>query len=402
MNQESYLNSLISNTKIRDKGNASESLNSSPLHSSSIYHQQGNLGSSMDSSSSFFQYQNMNHSGAIINPLLKTLEFIGAKSPDTPSAASVMYKLRKLINAEKKVLKRRHEFLGGVSHWVNVLSNPENKRLLVEFSRIAELQGRLDEEMIRKKENINLQLYHVSQRESKSAELKLKRARTFKQLRDQERKIGDNHNTCLSREALEELNISIEVVDEQLIKSINTSLQGSLVDYVLSMQSVSSDIKEGCNEFFEYLNADSIYNCRKSYLLDDSSDKIQYLGSRETSENKENQYKGRAESVKPAGGNKKKYLNLTNLTGPTEVRASTEHLTGHELKEELGTLQTQPLKCPDCGSQLKNEHTQHSSVCSYSKQGLNDPPGSSQSLAMPGRLGIRIPSVLKSRAGEGW
>ncbi|KAH3664172.1 hypothetical protein OGAPHI_004886 [Ogataea philodendri] len=402
MNQEGYFNSLISNARLGEKSTQSGSLPSSPLHSSSIYHQPGNLGTSLDSSSSFLQYQNTSHSGNLMNPLMKTLEFIGAKSPDTPSAASVMYKLRKLINAEKKTLKRRHEFLTGVSHWINVLNNGENKRLLVEFSRIGELQGRLDEELIRKKENINLQLYHVSQRESKSAELKLKRARTFKQLRDQERKIGDNHNTCLSREALEELSISIEVVDEQLVKSINTSLQGSLVDYVLSMQSASSDIKEGCNEFFEYLNADSIYNCRKSYLLDDSSDKIQYIGSRETSENKENHFKGRNEEIKPVGSKKKKYSTLMNGAGLAAVGASTEHLTGSELKEEINNLQTQPLKCPDCGCQLKSEHTHHSSTCSFVKQNLNDPPGSSQSLAMPGRLGIRIPSVLKSRAGEGW
>ncbi|GME85751.1 unnamed protein product [Ambrosiozyma monospora] len=252
--------------KINHMEVSSSSINSgSPPTQNPTNFQQGasSLTATLSSTSVLSQYSSSSASN-IVSPLVKTLEYIGAKSPDTPCASSVGYKLRKLIAAEKKALKRKHEFMNSISNWIQGLENEDNKQTLVEFNRILEIQSRLEEESIRKLENLNLQLSHVSQREIKSKELKQKRAKTFKQLRDQERKTGENQAIHLARETLEELNVSIEVVNDQLVRSIDSSLKAALVDYVLDAQNVSNSIQNSCNDFFSYLNTAGCYES-KSY-----------------------------------------------------------------------------------------------------------------------------------------
>ncbi|ODV85683.1 hypothetical protein CANARDRAFT_27786 [[Candida] arabinofermentans NRRL YB-2248] len=393
MNKDNrYFYPLLSNNKDLEN-TSSASLHSSPINSSAYIHQQnGELENKYSASSVLFQYPSSAQTSTLINPFLRTLEYIGARSPSTPSAAVVSYRLQKLINAEKKVLRKRHELLKGLSYWIGMLNNQDNKRLLVEFSRIIEMQGRLDEELARKKENINLQLKHVSQRENKAEDLQMKRTKTFRQLREQERKNGENLNTCLSKEALEELNISIEVVEEQLVKSINTSLKGSLVDYVLSMQGVATDTKEGCNEFFKYMNTDTMYNFRKSYLLNDETDqKIELINNaRKESEDKQNRPK-----LKPMGSRKNKAMDYIPQIPATE--------TEEDLKDESFANQNEShANCESCGCLLNGENTIHMIDCPLVarnpfRDGLHEVPNSNHSSNMPGRLlSQRVSSVLKN------
>ncbi|GME75295.1 unnamed protein product [Ambrosiozyma monospora] len=391
--------------------------------------QQGasSLTATLNSTSVLSQY-NSNSASTIVSPLVKTLEYIGVKSPDTPCASSVGYKLRKLITAEKKALKRKHEFMNSISNWVQGLENEANKQTMVEFNRILDLHSRLEEENIRKLESINLQLNHVSQREVKSEELKLKRVKTFKHLRDQERKTGDNQAIRLGRETLEELNVSIDVVNEQLVRSIDTSLKGALTDYILDVQNVSAIMHGSCNDFFTFLNTGRIF-ARPAYLLETNNinintngitqqtvtnqgpinviaeNKIQTLDSRIEAgpNNKENQIveNKRQEQIEPLNlPEKKKYMEIDVndrfcYTNREETRHDSiqEHSRSHSHSRthshspfappETEKLQffesTNNVRCLECHMFETKDGPSHLQACSHFKKLDYQRPESHQS-----------------------
>lgn len=192
-----------------DGDNNSPNLDSDSLYPSAIIpqedqeHQQfssstmWNNGKSLSSVSLVSQYQRQKAKPPqFINPLLKTLEALGIKSPSQPSAAQVAYKLTKLINTRKKMVKREQDFFSSIASWMAVLPNYENSRMLSEYNALLDIQIRSEEELIRKQENINLQLAHVFQRENKMEIQRSKRQATMIEVREEERKrVKDKHFT---------------------------------------------------------------------------------------------------------------------------------------------------------------------------------------------------------------
>ena len=184
-----------------DDDNNMPTLDSDSLYPSAIMHQetQGqqylnssntwNNGKSPNSVSLVSQYQRQRAKPPqFINPLLKTLEALGIKSPSQPSAAQVAYRLTKLINTRKKMVKREQDFFSSIANWMAILPNYENSRMLSEYNALLDIQIRSEEELIRKQENINLQLAHVFQRENKMEVQRNKRQATMIEVREEERK----------------------------------------------------------------------------------------------------------------------------------------------------------------------------------------------------------------------
>ncbi|VEU19768.1 DEKNAAC100562 [Brettanomyces naardenensis] len=380
----------------KEEGPALSPLNSSPLYSSSLVqhdHQQlcatpnnlWNASEALTSTSLVSQYQRPGIvASQFLNPLVKTLELMGVKGPSLPSAAQVAYRLTKLVSAEKKVMKREQDYFTSISNWVSGLPNHENSRLLVEINRLTDIQIRTQEELLRKQENINLQLSHVFQREHKVETQRAKRANTVTELREEERKKGEGQSIHLARERLEELDASIEVINEQMIKAINTSLKGAFVDYVICLQTACNRLKEGCDDFFDYVNSGTIYSLTKFPNEDPGFAKIQPISSsRFSSQNKENKLKERTNEL----------IGLSN--GKLREDKIPENPTEDSDYEGL-------KRCPECMALIKNGSKSHAPFCPHYKKANTERPESSQSITMPGKMSLRIPSLIRAKESSVW
>ncbi|QPG76572.1 hypothetical protein FOA43_003963 [Brettanomyces nanus] len=322
-----------------------------------------------------------------MNSLIKTLELMGVKGPSNPSAAQVAYRLTKLVTAEKRVMRKEKDYFNSISNWVNGLPNHENSRLLVEFNRLTDIRIRTQEELVRKQENINLQLSHVFQREHKVETQMAKRTNTQEVLRDEERKKGEGQSIHLAREKLEEIDASIEVINEQMIKAINTSLKKAFIDYVICLQTSCNRLEEGCDEFFEYVNSGtSVYSLNNN--LETNLEKIQQIStSRNSSENKENRLKDRASDFK--------------IRNHGEIREEREIQEDDDIAAKTNYV-TEENACTQCNALLKEGKVVHASFCSQFKKVAAERPESSQSISMPGRMSLRIPSLLRPREATVW
>jgi hypothetical protein len=104
---------------------------------------------------------------------------------------------------------------------------------------------------IKKKDQINTQLVNVNKREKRTNDLKLKRNKMLIKLRENENKIGDSPITALTKENLEELECSVEIVEDQFMKSINNGLKNSIVDYVSTLKDTGLRYKDASEYFLE-------------------------------------------------------------------------------------------------------------------------------------------------------
>ncbi|ODV63868.1 uncharacterized protein ASCRUDRAFT_31026, partial [Ascoidea rubescens DSM 1968] len=157
-------------------------------------------------------------------------------SPVQSSSHNLHNRLKKIVKYEKKSVKNQIEFINELNSWSAIIPNETSKKLLIEFSKCLDIQRELNEELIQKQENLRLQFINVQKREQKSNNLKLKRNRSLSKLRAEESKVGQSQKISLQKEALEELECSMEIVDDQYIRSINTGLKSSFIEYILSFK----------------------------------------------------------------------------------------------------------------------------------------------------------------------
>lgn len=392
-----------------DDDNNMPTLDSDSLYPSAIMHQetQGqqylsssntwNNGKSPNSVSLVSQYQRQRAKPPqFINPLLRTLEALGIKSPSQPSAAQVAYRLTKLINTRKKMVKREQDFFSSIANWMAILPNYENSRMLSEYNALLDIQIRSEEELIRKQENINLQLAHVFQRENKMEVQRNKRQATMIEVREEERKKGEGQALHLAKEKIEEIDASIEVINEQLIKAISTVLKGSLLDYAICLQTSCNRMKEGCDTLFRYVNEGSMYPVNKIYAettRESGFEKIHPLTgsgsgseSRLSDDNKENKLKDRT--------------NELNLLKSGKIRNASSKKVFEGAGDEA-TSGVEPT-CLECLAVGKAGKVVHAAFCSHFKKPALERPVSSQSISMPGKISQRLSSLMRSKESSIW
>lgn len=321
-------------------------------------------GGALSSASIISQYQQqslkMPH---LLESISKPLEIMGMKGPSKPSAAQVAYRLVKLIGSERKTSRKQQILFNSIGGWLATLHNPESCRLLVEFNRINDLQIKAHDELVRKLEGINLQLTHVYQREQKMELQWTKRQSTENLMREQERKKGEGQDLHLAREKMEELDASIEVLQDQLVKSINTSLKSAFADYVICLQTVSNQLKEGCDDFFQFMNSDTIY--KNSFKSDHMSSftQIQSLPP-STQSDKENRVDELADQFS------KTVLDKTDTNVSTDA----------------------PNLCLECNRVAKDGVIQHELFCRYATKARPESPQNG-----PGRMSFWLPSLGRHR-----
>lgn len=192
-------------------------------------------------------------------------------SSSQSTSYSLNQRINKLIKIEKKLMKQKQELIKDINNWCNILPNDDCKKLLYHFIKIFETELEANDFSIKKKEQINVQLLNVNKRERRANDLKLKRNKMLIKLTDNENKIGDSPLTTLTKENLEELECSVEIVEDQFIRSINNGLKNSMIDYVSNLKESGLKFKENSDYFLEnyfYSNInDNIQNNLQRIIL---------------------------------------------------------------------------------------------------------------------------------------
>lgn len=152
-------------------------------------------------------------------------------------------KLDKLIKFQRRGIAIQEDLIRELDHWSENIPNDTGKTVLNELSNCLELQRQLEDELLHRKENLRLQLVGVQKRESKAISLKQKYNKLYTLLREQESKNGETSYTSLTRENLEELGASVAIVEEQYLRSVNTQLRTSIMDYMISLSSNCQKLK---------------------------------------------------------------------------------------------------------------------------------------------------------------
>ncbi|CDK28582.1 unnamed protein product [Kuraishia capsulata CBS 1993] len=189
------------------------------------------------------------------NPFSKLLGMM--PKVDATATDEIVKTFSKLIRFEKKAQSQRAELHRQIFEWGNKLQDENARKLLNEFAKCIKESYIAENDSIHKQENVCFQVSNVQKREKKAMDLNTRKLRLYKQLRAREGKKGEDLSVSLAREELEELDISIQVVEEQMIRFINSALRGCLADYVFTVQAGCMDVRGACDIFFECLNYDS-------------------------------------------------------------------------------------------------------------------------------------------------
>ncbi|AOA62203.1 Hypothetical protein PP7435_CHR2-2342 [Komagataella phaffii CBS 7435] len=213
-------------------------------------------------------YTVINNPVSLNNPSLgRLLEYLGGNAPS--SSNSVKAKLSKVLKTKKKEIQSEAELIKELNSWINVLPNKESAKLIFEYARSLEVMVKLQEEMLQKYENISLQLGYVDKRERKANALKAQRKKELRSLRQKESRTTENQTIIFYRESIECLNTSIEVVQEQYVRTINNALKGSFIDFHIFLRNMSTEIKNSSIGFFKFLNDGSSRNYQRYITAND-------------------------------------------------------------------------------------------------------------------------------------
>ncbi|CDR41200.1 CYFA0S06e03774g1_1 [Cyberlindnera fabianii] len=203
-------------------------------------------------------YSQLSQSAPLISSSTGSFPFGSLLGKLNPSAQLTSHtldqRISKYIKAEKKVMKQQQELVKDITSWCNIVPNEECKRLLYHYIRILEMEFDITEQAIKKQSQIIGQLGNVNKREKRTNDLKWKRNKILAKLRESENKVGDSPITMLTKENLEELECSVEIVEDQFIRSINTGLKNALVDYVMTLRNSGVKYKESSKTFLDEYN----------------------------------------------------------------------------------------------------------------------------------------------------
>lgn len=364
--------------------NVAPSLHSAPLYPASlITSEKQRYGSgSWDSTTSMTTVSTLSPNQQVVkapqfmNPLLKTLEFLGVKSPSEPSAAQVSYRLTKLMNSERKFMKREQEYHISVASWATITGKKEIKELFDQFNKLVDIQIKSHEELIRKQEVINLQLNRIFQREHKLRTQREKMNTNDNKVKSGEIKEGESVKVSMAREHREEIQASINVIRSQIEKAICTSLKRSMVDYAIGLQNTSNRYKESCDSFFDFVNRDC-------YLISHISEPSSSIA-------------GEVERIND--DDKERLKDRTNTEPkdqlPNDKLRTRLHTSENSISDKSGTN-----CCPECMAPKKEGEITHASFCShYRRIGIDGKP---ETQTLRSKLPLRIPSIMRQKDPAG-
>lgn len=172
------------------------------------------------------------------------------------SAHKIHQKLSKLIKFNVKTKKLEQEILGDTNLWADSIPTQECSLIIKDFNFIFSAQTCASAQLNEKLEKIKLSLSFVNEREKKQKELLYSKIKLEKQLKENKARVGPKaSSTVLILEKLEEVDCSLQVVEQQFVRSISNDLKESIIDYIYTLHSTSRKLNDVCEDFIECMNS---------------------------------------------------------------------------------------------------------------------------------------------------
>lgn len=172
------------------------------------------------------------------------------------SAHKIHQKLTKLIKVNVRAKKLEQEILGDTSLWSDSIPTQDCSLIIKDFNFIFSAQTNTSAQLNEKLEKIKLSLSFVNEREKKQKELLFAKMKLEKQLKENKARVGPKaSSTVLIIEKLEEVDCSLQVVEQQFVRSISNDLRESIIDYVYTLHTTSRKLNDVCEDFMECMNS---------------------------------------------------------------------------------------------------------------------------------------------------
>ncbi|KAI5969151.1 hypothetical protein CANMA_001818 [Candida margitis] len=172
------------------------------------------------------------------------------------SSYKIHQKLTKLIKLNIKTKKLEQEILGDTNLWADNIPTQECSSIIRDFNFIFSTQTNAGAQLNEKLEKIKLSLSCVNEREKKQKELLYSKIKLEKQLKENKARVGSKaSSTVLIIEKLEEVDCSLQVVEQQFVRSISNDLKESIIDYIYTLHSTSRKLNEVCEDFIECMSS---------------------------------------------------------------------------------------------------------------------------------------------------
>lgn len=150
------------------------------------------------------------------------------------SAYSVGSKVSRLLKAERRALGVKEDLIRELSAWSASLEDPESKRLVLEYVQALSVDIEVREDLMQRHESVYAKLQDVFKREKKSHDLREERDRSCQRMKAEEPK-GQSQKLTFYRESFEELECTLDIVEDQFIRSIRKEFGETVQHLVQSM-----------------------------------------------------------------------------------------------------------------------------------------------------------------------
>ncbi|KAI5954776.1 hypothetical protein KGF57_003799 [Candida theae] len=185
------------------------------------------------------------------------------------SSHKIHQKLSKLIKTKVRAKKLEQEILSDANVWSDSIPTQECSSIIKDFNFIFSAQTNASAQLNEKLEKIKLSLSFVNEREKKQKELLFSKIKLEKQLKENKARVGPKaSSTVLIIEKLEEVDCSLQVVEQQFVRSIANDLKESIIDYVCTLHSTSRKLNEVCEDFMECVNSLEQNHCMNGLGLE--------------------------------------------------------------------------------------------------------------------------------------
>lgn len=174
------------------------------------------------------------------------------------SSHKLYQRIGKIIKVGNRYKTMKTQLLNDLITWSGSIPNAENKLMIREFSQLLSTQNGTFSEMEEKLDKIRLSLSFVNEREKKQSELLSLKIKLDKQLKESKEKLGPRASgTILITEKLEEVECSLQVVEQQYIRAVGNDLKESVIDYVYSVSLLTRKLGDVSDDILSVLDQDN-------------------------------------------------------------------------------------------------------------------------------------------------
>ncbi|EMG47801.1 hypothetical protein G210_1752 [Candida maltosa Xu316] len=178
------------------------------------------------------------------------------KTNTSKISSQILYdKLNKILKSDIKSKKHQLEFSNSINLWGQSIPHLDTSLYVKEFSMLLNTEVNARASLIDQIEKIKLSLSYVNEREKKQKTLLTNKAKLDRKYKDAKNKFGPNaSNTILLKEAVEEIDCNLQVVEQQFVRSLINDLKDALVDYAFALNTTAKKLEDASSEFMQRIN----------------------------------------------------------------------------------------------------------------------------------------------------